>query len=389
MTSENIHRLNLGEREIILIGTAHVSKLSAEEVKEVIEEERPDTVCVELCPSRYQSITDQDRWKNTEIIKIIREKKAMLLLVNLVLSSYQKRLAKKFDVKPGQEMIQAISSAKEVEAELCLADRDIQVTMQRLWRNISFWGKLKLFFQLLLSIFYEEELSEETIEEMKSKDMLSAALDELSRAFPQLKEVIIDERDQYLAQKIKTAPGKKIVAVLGAGHIPGIKEEIKRDHDLEALAKVKPPSKATKIVAWSIPVLIVALIVSTFSVDRATGTQQIITWFLWNGGLAVVGALAALAHPLSILTAFAVAPISSLSPMLAAGWFAGLTEALVRKPNVSDFEALADDVQTLKGFWHNKITRVLLVIALVNLGSTAGTFIGGADVIGKFISTFF
>ena len=389
MTSENIHRLSLGEREIILIGTAHVSKLSALEVKEVIETERPDTVCVELCQSRYQAITDANRWQNTEIIKIIREKKALLLLANLALSSYQKRLAKKFGIKPGQEMIQGIESAKEVGAELCLADRDIQVTMLRLWRGLSFWSKTKLFFQLLLSLFYDEDLSEETLEELKSKDMLTAALDELSKAFPALKKYLIDERDQYLAQKIKSAPGEKIVAVLGAGHIPGIKEEIFNEHDLAALSEVKPPSTFSKIAGWSIPVLIVALIVSTFSVDRATGLEQIITWVLWNGSLATVGAIAALAHPLSILTAFAVAPISSLSPMLAAGWFAGLTEDLVRKPSVSDFEALADDVQTVKGFWHNKITRILLVIVLVNLGSTAGTFIGGAEVISRFLTTFF
>jgi pheromone shutdown-related protein TraB len=389
LTSENIHRLMIDQREIILIGTAHVSKLSADEVKEVIETEQPDTVCVELCQSRYQSITDTDRWKNTDIIKIIREKKALLLLANLALSSYQKRLAKKFGIQPGQEMIQGIKSAEETGAELCLADRDIQVTMLRLWRSISFWGKLKLFFQLLLGIFYDEELTEEEMEKMKSKDMLSAALDELSRSFPQLKAIIIDERDRFLAQKIKTAPGNKVVAVLGAGHIPGIKEEINNDHDLDQLSKVLPPPRVTKFIAWSIPVLIIALIISTFSVDRATGIEQIVTWVLWNGSLGMVGALIALAHPLAILTALLAAPISSLSPLLAAGWFAGLTEALVRKPNVNDFESLAEDVHSLKGFWRNKVTRVLLVVVLVNLGSTAGTIIGGAEVISRFVSTFF
>ena len=379
----------IDQREIILIGTAHVSKLSADEVKEVIETEQPDTVCVELCQSRYQSITDTDRWKNTDIIKIIREKKALLLLANLALSSYQKRLAKKFGIQPGQEMIQGIKSAEETGAELCLADRDIQVTMLRLWRSISFWGKLKLFFQLLLGIFYDEELTEEEMEKMKSKDMLSAALDELSRSFPQLKAIIIDERDRFLAQKIKTAPGNKVVAVLGAGHIPGIKEEINNDNDLDQLSKVLPPPRVTKFIAWSIPVLIIALIISTFSVDRATGIEQIVTWVLWNGSLGMVGALIALAHPLAILTALLAAPISSLSPLLAAGWFAGLTEALVRKPNVNDFESLAEDVHSLKGFWRNKVTRVLLVVVLVNLGSTAGTIIGGAEVISRFVSTFF
>lgn len=389
MTSENIHRLELNGRQIILIGTAHISQKSAVEVKDIIEAEKPDTVCIELCQARYQAIVDTDRWKNTDIFKILKERKAFLLLANLIVSSYQKRLARQFGVEPGLEMKQGILSAEEIGAEICLADRDIQVTMLRLWRNVGFFGKLKLFFQLMLSLFMGEELTEEEIEKMKSKDMLSAALDELAGSFPQLKSVIIDERDKYLAQKIKTAPGEKILAVLGAGHIPGIKEEIYKDHDLKALSTVKPPSKSTKVIAWLIPLLIISIIVATFSVDRATGVEQMVSWILWNGSLGVLGAALAFAHPLSILTAFIAAPISSLSPLLAAGWFAGATEAFMRKPSVEDFENLSEDIQTLKGFWHNKVTHILLVVVFANLGSTIGTIVGGADVIRRFINTFF
>jgi pheromone shutdown-related protein TraB len=389
VNSENIHRLDLEGREIILIGTAHISKASVEEVKALIEAEKPDTVCIELCQARYQAMTDANRWKNTDIAKIIKERKAPLLLANLIMSSYQKKLAKKFGIQPGQEMKQAIASAETVGAEICLADRDLQVTMLRLWRSTNFWGKLKLFFQFMLGIFMDEELTEEEMEKMKSKDMLSAALDELSTAFPQIKSIVIDERDQYLAQKIKDAPGAKIVAVLGAGHIPGIKEEIYRDHDLAKLTAVAPAPKINKIIGWSIPIFIIALIVLTFSVDRATGTEQVLTWILWNGSLGLLGAIIALAHPLSMLTALLAAPISSLSPLLAAGWFAGLTEALVRKPSVSDFENLTEDIHTVSGFWRNKVTRILLVVVFVNLGSTVGTIIGGAEVVSRFISTFF
>lgn len=379
----------LGEREIILIGTAHVSKKSVADVKEVIESENPDTVCVELCSSRYQSIVDADKWKNTDIIKIIREGKALLLLANLALSAYQRRLAEKFGIKPGQEMIQAISSAREAGAELCLADRDIQVTMIRLWRNISFWGKLKLLFNILLSAFAGEELSEEELEKLKSQDLLTAALDELSRTFPQLKAILIDERDKYLANKIKNAPGDRVVAVLGAGHIPGIKDELYKEQDMAELSRVIPASRKTRLIAWAIPLIIITAIALTFSVDRAAGTDQIVSWILWNGSLGVLGAIIAMAHPLSILTAFIVAPISSLSPLLAAGWFAGLTEAMVRKPSVRDFENLYDDIHTVRGFWHNKVTHILLVVIFANLGSTAGTIIGGADVLNRFIQTYF
>ncbi len=389
LTSENQHSIEMDGRQIILIGTAHVSRQSVDEVKKVIEAERPDTVCVELCQSRYQSIIDTNRWKNTDVVKIIKDGKALLLLSTLIVSSYQKKLAKRFGVQPGQEMIQGIVSAKEVGAELCLADRDLQVTMLRLWRSIGQWGKFKLFFQIMLSMFIDEELSEEDMEKMKSKDILSAALDEMSRSFPQFKAIIIDERDKYLAKKIKTAPGDKVVAVLGAGHIPGIKEELANDHDLAELTKVAPAPKYTKILAWSIPVIIITIIAATFSVDRTTGVDQIVSWVLWNGSLGVLGAMLAFAHPLAILTAFLVSPLSSLSPLLAAGWFAGLTEAMVRKPSVRDFENLSEDIHTIKGFWRNKVTHILLVVILTNIGSTVGTFIGGADVIRKFFNTFF
>jgi len=389
LTSSNITRLEMDDKEIILIGTAHVSKKSAEEVKEIIQQEQPDTVCVELCQARYQGITDADRWKNTDIVKIIKEGKALILLINLILSSYQKRLARQFGIQPGQEMIQGIKSAQEVGATLCLADRDLHTTMRRLWRRLGFIGKMKLFFQLMMSMFVNEEISEEELEKMKSQDMLTSALDELSKSYPEFKSIIIDERDKYLAQKIKDAPGNKIVAVLGAGHVPGIKNELYKDNDLEDLSKVPPPSKVTKVIAWSIPVIIIAIIVSTFTVDRSAGVDQMISWVLWNGSLAALGTLLVFGHPLSILTAFVVAPISSLSPLLAAGWFAGLTEALVRKPSVKDFESLSEDVHSIKGFWCNKVTHILLVVIFANLGSTLGTVIGGADVIRHFINTFF
>ncbi len=389
MSSSNIHRLEIDGKEIILIGTAHVSKKSADEVKDIIQDEKPDTVCVELCQSRYQSIMDPDKSKKMDVIQIIKQGKALILLVNLILSSYQKRLAKQFGIKPGQEMIQGIESANELGATLCLGDRDIHTTMLRLWRGLGFFGKIKLFFQLILSMFIDEEISEEQMEKMKTQDMLSSALNELSKSFPQFKSIIIDERDKYLAQKIKTAPGDKVVAVLGAGHIPGIKEELYKDNDINELSKIPPGSKITKIIGWGIAVLIIGIIVSTFSVDRAAGVDQMFSWILWNGSLAAVGTLLAFGHPLSILTAFIVAPISSLSPLLAAGWFAGLTEAIVRKPNVEDFENMSEDVQSLKGFWRNKVTRVLLVVVFANLGSTLGTVIGGAEVIRRFMNTFF
>jgi pheromone shutdown-related protein TraB len=384
MSTDNITRIDLDGKEIILIGTAHVSKRSAEEVKEVIEAEKPDSVCVELDEQRYQSIMEGNKWKEMDIFKVIKEKKASLLLMNLAISSFQKRMAKQLGVNAGQEMIQGIESAEDVGAKLVLADRNIQITFSRIWSGIGLKGKAMLLSQIILSIFNKESITEEELEKMKSQDMLNSLLNEFTVQFPRLKKPLIDERDQYLAQKIKTAPGKKVVAVLGAAHVPGIKEEIKKDHDLAKLRSIPPKSKAPKLIGWSIPIAILAIIAYTFYANPQAGLQQTLSWVLWNGSLSAIGTAIALAHPLAILTAFVMAPVTSLNPLLAAGWFAGFVQAYFSRPSVKDFESLNEDVFSVKGFWKNKVTRVLLVIVLANLGSSLGTFIGGADVVRLF-----
>ncbi|MFC7319685.1 TraB/GumN family protein [Halobacillus campisalis] len=385
INEENITRIYLDNKELILIGTAHVSRKSAEQVKEVIDYEQPDSVCVELDEQRYQSIKDGNKWQDTDIFKVIKQKKATLLLMNMVISSFQKRMAKQMGIKPGQEMIQGIESAEETGATLVLADRNIQITFARIWGNLGTMGKAKLLMQIILSIFSNEKVSEEELEKLKSKDMLDAMLQDFTDNFPKLKKPLIDERDQYLSQKIKEAPGQKIVAVLGAAHVPGIKEQIHKEHDLKKLREQPPKSKAPKIIGWAIPVIILSIIAYTFYANPAAGTQQTISWILWNGSFSAIGAAVALGHPLAVLTAFVMAPITSLNPLIAAGWFAGIVQAYFRRPNVKDFETLSDDVSSVKGFWDNKVTRILLIIVLANIGSSLGTFIGGADVIRVFL----
>ncbi|NMA68735.1 MAG: TraB/GumN family protein [Desulfitobacterium sp.] len=380
LNHENITRLQLGDKEIILIGTAHVSKQSAQLVKEVIEWEKPDTVCIELDEQRYKSITEGEKWKDTDIFKIIKEKKATLLLINLALSSFQKRLAKEFGTNAGQEMIQGIESAQEVGAELVLADRNIQITFSRIWYNVGFWGKAKLLTEIMLSILDDEEITEEELEKLKNQDMLNGILHDFREKYPQLKTPLIDERDQYLAQKIKDAPGNKVVAVLGAAHIPGITQEIHREHDLNKLNELPPKSIVPKILGWAIPLLIVALVVFTFNANPEAGIQQTMSWVLWTGSLAALGTSLAFAHPLAIVTAFFAAPFAALHPLIAAGWFAGFVQAYFRRPNVRDFENLSEDILSIKGFWNNKVTRILLTVVFANIGSSMGTFIGGADI---------
>lgn len=246
-----------------------------------------------------------------------------------------------------------------------------------------------LLTQIVYSIFSKETITEEELEKMKEQDMIQAMLQEITENFPRLKKPLIDERDQYLAEKIKHAPGEKVVAVLGAAHVPGVTKEIHKKHNLKKLTKRPPKSKAPKVIGWAIPIVIISLIFMTFMQNPDAGFQQIWSWLLWNGSLAGLATIFALGHPLAILTAIVASPFTSLSPFLAAGWFAGFVQAYMKKPVVRDFENLSDDVMSIKGFWNNKVTRVLLVVVFANLGSSLGTFVAGADVIRLFIQNLF
>jgi pheromone shutdown-related protein TraB len=378
--NEHTIRLEYEGKEIILIGTAHVSKESAEEVRQIIEREQPDTVCIELDDVRFESMQNKDKYQNTDIVQIIRNKKVLSMMANLVLASFQKKMADQLGIQPGSEMMQGIASAREIGAELVMADRDIQTTLNRVWRSVGFAGKIKLMTQLVLSVFDDEEITEEELSELKELDALDKMLDELAELFPALKRTLIDERDMYLSEKIKHAPGQKIIAVLGAGHLPGISREIENEHDLKTLEVIPEKTTGSKILPGLIPAAILALILYGFTRGQATGWEQVKTWILWNGSFSALGTALAFGHPLSILTAFVVAPISSLNPFLAAGWFAGLMEARMRKPSVADFQNLGTDATSVRGFWRNKVTRVLLVVIFANVGSTIGTIVGGMDI---------
>ena len=377
MTSQaHIHRLTHDGREFILIGTAHVSRESADLVRDTIETEKPDTVCVELCESRWQSIKQQSRWQDMDIVKVVKEKKAFLLLSNLILASFQRRIADKMDIQPGQEMITAIHTADQVGARTWLADRDIRTTLARTWRSMTLWGKIKLLFQLLLSLGEVDDLREEDIERMKREDVLDGLLNEIGASQPAIRRILIDERDRYLAQRIKSAPGEKIVAVVGAGHVPGIKTYWPKEIDLAALEVLPPQSPMAGSLKWIIPMVIILMFAWGFYAGGSqAGSDMILWWVAANGLLAGVGAVIAWGHPLTVISSVLSAPLTSLNPMIAAGWVSGLVEAFSRKPKVRDFETLQDDIRSVRGFWSNKVTRILLVVVFTNLGSTLGTFI--------------
>ena len=376
--SGNVHEILLDGKKILLIGTAHISQSSVDEVNTVINQVQPDTVCIELCSSRYQAMLAKDQWKNMDIFKVIREGKSFLLFANLIMTAFQKRLGSRLGVKPGSEMFEAANVAEKLNSELVLADRDVKITLQRTWRGMPFWGKMKVLGQLLASLFIREEISKEEIEKLKESDALSEAVKMLAEQSPEMKRILIDERDQYMAEKIRQSMGKLIVAVVGAGHVKGLTAELENKHNLAELESVPPTGKAVAWLKWGIPALIIALIVyGFFTVDTDVSIEMIQRWFLINGTLSALGTAAAFGHPITIATAFVAAPFTSLNPTIAAGWVAGLVEALLRKPQVRDFENLADDITHLRGFWQNNITRILLVVIFANLGSAIGTFAGG------------
>lgn len=381
--------LELSGRKIILIGTAHVSKESVEEVKQEIEEFKPDCVAVELDEKRYNSMMDPESWRNLDIIKVLKRKEGFLMLANLILASFQKRMGKNVGVKPGDEMMAAINCAKEKNIPFTLVDRPIQITLRRAWAKNSLWGKCKLLSSLIASAFDNEEISEDQIEQLKTGNEMDSMMKELSDYLPTVKEVLIDERDRYLASHIWESEGNTIIAVLGAGHLPGVKAYLEKlsaatmISDTSDIEVAPSSSVAGKIIGWGIPIVIVALIVAGFFLGgQTTGTKMVGSWILWNGCLSALGALIAFANPLTILVAFIGAPITSLCPLVGVGILTGIVQALMCKPKVCDMENLQSDVGSAKGWYKNRILRVLLVFVLSSLGSAIGTFVAGADIAG-------
>ena len=384
---ENIVRLEYQDKEIYLVKTAHVSKTSIEDVDRCVEEVNPDSICIELDSQRYEKMENPEQWRDTDIVKIIKEKQVGFLMVNVILSSFQKRLAKSLGSTTGGEMLEGIKLSKERNINLVLADRPIKTTFSRIWAKLGPAEKYKLLSGIIASIFDNEEISEEDLAKLKEADALEAALMEVGKQFPTVKKVLVDERDQYLAEKIRTAPGKKIVAIIGAAHAPGIEKHLNDEIDTKELETVEKKKGLGSYIKYLIPALIVLLIVYTIFTNRDVAMSQIRSWILWNGGLSALGVMLALGHPLSVLTALIMSPITSLNPLLAAGWFAGLVEATIRKPKVKDFEDISEDTSSFKGFWKNRVTRTLMVVIFANLFSSIGTFVSGIDIVKKFIES--
>ena len=360
----DIYRIKKDDREIVLIGTAHISQVSKDLVRATIEAEAPDTVCVELDEGRLKSIKEPDRWKKTDLKQVIKNKQLGTLIANLVLGSYQKRMGAQTGVKPGSELKEAVDCAEGRGAELVLADRDIKITLRRTWACTPWYRKLSLLGGLFASIFDKTEVSEEDLAKIKEQDALSAMMQDFGKSFPEVKQVLIDERDQFLASKIKNAPGKKIVAVVGAGHMNGIAKIIEEDRELpseESISVIPKSAPIWKIIGWAIPVAIIASIIAVgVHAGFEKAGELSLQWAMLTGGGAMLGTVIAGGHPVTILVALVAAPFTGLTPLIGVGFFTALTQVYMRPPRVSEMETLADDIWQVKRWWKNRVTRVIL-----------------------------
>lgn len=369
-------------RDIYLIGTAHVSQKSVDEVERVIAEVQPDTVCVELDKSRYDSMLDEKRWQKLDLFQIIRQKKVLYLLANLALSAYQRKIGERMGVKPGAELMAAVKSAERIGAELVLADRDIQSTLKRTWHNLGFWNRSKLIGLLLSTPFATEELGEEQIEALKDRDTISEVLDELAKMMPDLKEPLIDERDRYLISSIVEAKGQKVVAVVGAGHVRGMIANLGKPVDRAAISVIPMPSPWGTFVAWLIPAIILGAFYFGWREHQSESLIQMLkAWVLPTSIGCGVFTLLSLAHPLTLIAGILSAPLTTLNPLIGVGMVTALIEAWLRKPTVADCEGVPDAILSLRGWYRNRATRVLLVFILSSIGASIGMLISTTWVI--------
>ena len=375
--SGHVTHIDQGDREISIVGTAHVSQRSVEEVRYVIGQIRPDTVCVELDRTRYEALVDANRWRNLDLFQIIREKKVLYLLASLALSAYQKKIGARLGVKPGAEMLAAIEAAKEVGAELVLADRDIQVTLKRTWASLRFWDKARLASGLLATPFSMGDIDEAQIEELKDRDTISEMLEELAAAMPGLKRPLIDERDQYLMSSVLEAKGKKIVVVVGAGHVAGMVKHGNSPTDRQLLSRLPPPSHTGKIVGWVITLVVLGAFYFGWTQHSSESFYEMLrAWILPTSIGCGLATLLSRAHPLTLLSGILAAPLTTLNPTIGVGMVTALVEAWVRRPTVADCEQIPESMLSLRGWYQNRATRVLLVFVLSSLGASLGMAVG-------------
>jgi pheromone shutdown-related protein TraB len=401
--TEPARTLRLDDAELHLLGTAHVSRASVAEVQALLSPAQDgaaafDAVAVELCPSRFESLSDPDRLHRMDLFAVIREQRVYVVAASLALAAYQQRLADQFGIEPGAEQRAAIQLAHDQGLPVLLVDRDIGVTLRRAAANLGWWKRLNLFSGLLAGMLSRESVSEDEIERLKQGDVLETTFAEFAEDRRDLYQPLITERDRYMAarlrQEIADGGHRRVLAVLGAGHLAGVAEQLSAPEALAQdpedtiadLDQVPPPSRLWRILPWLLVVLILGVFVYGFTRSPELGWNLVWDWVLINGGLSALGSAIAAAHPLTVLVSFLAAPLTSLNPTIGAGMVAGATELALRRPSVGDFASLRDDVTTVRGWWRNRVSHILTVFILASLGSAIGTYVAGLRIVGRLMS---
>ena len=376
------------DENLRILGTAHVSSESVELVRNQIEEWKPELVAVELCPSRMAALTEPETLDSEDLLKIIKEGRSAMILLQSALAAQQRKMGLSSGEKPGAELLAAVNAAEDADIPVEMIDRDVVITLRRAWRKMGFFEK----WRILNALLWEEEEDSVPIEEvLGDSDLLSSMMEEAREVAPRAGEVLIDERDTFLAGRIQQIRGKgRILAVIGAGHLSGVvnnlgEPAIETTSRLAELAEEPTKSVWPKIIVTAIPIFLLGAVgwmAYNGEIDELKQTAQ--TWLLLNALVAGLGVLIARGHPLSILVGALASPITSLNPTLAAGWFAGYTQLKVASPTGKDAQDfLKLDEASL--FWKNRVGKVLLVTALGNVGSMVGAWLAGGAILGQLI----
>jgi len=382
--SSDVDRVEVDGRTFLLVGTAHISRESVELVRRVIETERPDCVCVELDTQRYNALSQERHWETLDLRQVVRSGQLATLLINILLGSYQKRLGGKLGVVPGSELVEAIRASEEHGIPISLCDRDVRVTLRRAWHALPWYRKLTLISQVIAGAFESPDLTEDDLRHLRQRDVMTELMTELGEAMPTLKRILIDERDSYLAQKIRGSVGNRIVAVVGAGHVAGMRKAIEADRDvsLADLDVIPPVSPVWRWLGWAIPAVIVgALLTIGWTQGAAAAGANARFWILVNSIPTALGCVLALGHPATIAAAFVVAPLTSLTPLIGAGYVAAFVQVWLRPPRVHEFRTVGDDVVHWRRWWTSRLLRVFLVFLLSSLFGAIGTWVGGFEIL--------
>ncbi len=384
-------RLEVGPTRVAILGTAHVSEASRREVRACIEGGAYDAVAVELCASRHKAITDPESLANMDLWRVIRERKVFAITALLVLGGCQQRLAERLGVEAGAEMKEAVRLAGERGLPLALIDREVGLTLKRLYHGVAWWRRPALLSGLFAGLFHADEITEADVENAKHGETLETAFRHLPFLSEEIERTLVRERDLYMAAKIRKFVSERepraLLAVVGAGHLDGLRRELadekragRADEIIADYEAVPARGRWWKLLPWAIVAVIVAGFVLGFARDFDLGVALVLDWIVINGGLAALGAALAAAHPVTVAAVFVAAPLTSINPTIGAGMAAAAVELFLRKPRVLDFERLKTDAARFSGWRRNRVARTLLIFVLSTIGSAAGTYLGGFHI---------